>query len=449
MRPEIQRVQEQLPKLCPELEFLPVVVHTPEDASKLLTADERDGITGYIVYQMNNWIQVMQPIVAAGRPTIVAQFIYGGSGGFLVYTAGLRKKYENIAVISSSKIEDLAAAARCFRLIAQGASPSEFVEACERVRRESTPAASRLAGVADSLQLTSPREVLEALAGSKILAVGRYQTAVAGSLEETMKISVVRVDFPEFSAAYEATDVEEAREIAARWRNQARKIDIPEPEETLEKSARVYLAQQLLLEKHQATAITINCLGGFYGGHLAGYPCLGFVELNNAGQIGACEADLISTATMMAGWHLANRPGYISDPVLDSSKRQIIYAHCVAPTKVLGPQGPKCEFEILTHNEDRKGASVRSLLPLGYMTTTCEIHPVRKEILCHRGVAVENVDEDRGCRTKLAVEPLGDYEKLYTYWDLYGWHRVTFYGDLWEPLQELAKALGFAFVAET
>ncbi len=88
--------------------------------------------------------------------------------------------------------------------------------------------------------------------------------------------------------------------------------------------------------------------------------------------------------------HLVGRPGYISDPVLDSSKRQIIYAHCVAPTKPLGPQGPQNPFEILTHSEDRRGASVRSILPLGYMTTTLEIHPLRREILCHRGVAVEN-----------------------------------------------------------
>src|SRR5574337_693990 len=34
------------------------------------------------------------------------------------------------------------------------------------------------------------------------------------------------------------------------------------------------------------------------------------------------------------------RPGYISDPVIDTSKNQIIYAHCVAPTKVFGPGGP-------------------------------------------------------------------------------------------------------------
>ena len=109
-----------------------------------------------------------------------------------------------------------------------------------------------------------------------------------------------------------------------------------------------------MLEKHQAEAITINCLGGFYGGHLTAYPCLGFVELLDAGLVGACEADLLSTATMIAMKHLVGRPGFISDPVLDTSKRQIIYAHCVAPTRMFGPASEPNPFEILTHSEDRR-----------------------------------------------------------------------------------------------
>ena len=43
------------------------------------------------------------------------------------------------------------------------------------------------------------------------------------------------------------------------------------------------------------------------------------------------------------------RPGYISDPVMDTARRQIIYAHCVAPNRALGPAGPETPFEILSH----------------------------------------------------------------------------------------------------
>jgi hypothetical protein len=55
---------------------------------------------------------------------------------------------------------------------------------------------------------------------------------------------------------------------------------------------------------------------------------------------------------------------------------------------------------------------------------------------------------DRACRTKLAGEIVGDVEKLFTFWDQYGWHRVTFYGDLREPVRELAAALKFQFTEE-
>jgi len=217
----------------------------------------------------------------------------------------------------------------------------------------------------------------------------------------------------------------------------------------LQDSAAMYLAQKALLQKHGANAITINCLGGFYGKHIHAYPCLGFFELLNEGLIGACECDLRSTATMVAMTALTQgRPGYISDPVMDTAHRHIIYAHCVASNRVFGPQGAANPFTIMTHSEDRQGASVRSTLPAGYMTTTVEFAPERKEILFHRAKSVGNSTEDRACRTKLVAEPVGDFEKLFTEWDRWGWHRVTYYGDLKEPVYALAEALGWKVTEE-
>ena len=211
----------------------------------------------------------------------------------------------------------------------------------------------------------------------------------------------------------------------------------------------MYLGQKAVLKKHGADAITINCLGGFYGGHIHAYPCLGFHELCNEGFVGACENDLVSTATMVALKNLTGgRTGFISDPVIDTANRQIIYAHCVASNRAFGPEGKANPIEILTHSEDRQGASVRSLLPIGYMTTTVELASHRKELLFHRGKSVANILEDRACRTKLAVEPDGDLEKLFTQWDRFGWHRVTVYGDLKEPLFEIADMLKWKITEE-
>ncbi|HEX2695749.1 MAG TPA: hypothetical protein VHP61_08330, partial [Acidobacteriota bacterium] len=193
----------------------------------------------------------------------------------------------------------------------------------------------------------------------------------------------------------------------------------------------------------------INCLGGFYGGHIHAYPCLAFHELLNEGLVGACECDVPSAAAMVAfGAMTHGRPGYISDPVIDTSERHIIYAHCVASNRAFGPGGQKNPYEILTHSEDRQGASVRSVLPVGHMTTTVEVSDERKEILLHRAKAVGNDPDDRACRTMLVAEPVGDIEKLFTMWDTWGWHRVTFYGDLREPVYSLADELGWKVVEE-
>lgn len=445
---DIERVTQAMRQLCPEVEFLPTVAHGPEDAAKLLAAGDKDRIDGYIVYQMNNWVRVMQTIAASGKPTLIADFPFSGSGGFLVYTAGIRRTHKNVSIVSSTRVEDLAESAKCFQVLKKGGSVADFVAACDRVRRERTPAAGTTPCKDDPLKVADVGQCLKAMKQARLLTVGGKMHNLGKEIREILGIEVIEVDFKEFAAAAAAVDPDKARPIAERWKKAACKVTLDHADATLEQSARLYLAQQAMLQKHRAEAITINCLGGFYGGHLKAYPCLGFVELLDNGLVGACEADLLSSVTMIAMKHLVGRPGFISDPVIDTSKRRIIYAHCVATTKPFGPSGPANPFEILTHAEDRKGAAVRSFLPSGYMTTTLEIHPARREILCHRAKAVDNVVIDRACRTKLAGEVVGDIEKLFTYWDLYGWHRVTFYGDLREPAQELARALKLRFVEE-
>ena len=233
-----------------------------------------------------------------------------------------------------------------------------------------------------------------------------------------------------------------------RWKKTAQAI-AGVSDQTLLTSAAMYLGMKSVLKDRGANAITINCLGGFYGGHIHAYPCLGFHELNNEGLVGGCECDVRSSAAMLAfGTMTGGRPGFISDPVIDTSKRQIIYTHCVAPNKVFGPQGEANPFLIMTHSEDRNGASVRSILPVNYMTTTLEIDNDKKEILFHQAVALDNDPDDRACRTKLCAEPVGDIDKLFTMWESWGWHRVTFYGDLKEPVYAFADAIGWKVTRE-
>lgn len=395
-----QQLAQKLRASCPSVEFLTATAQNAEDAKKLL---ENDGdIDGYLVYMLGIWTGVGQAIAAAGRPTLFVDDLYAGSGEFLIAYAAARRKGLKVAGVSSSRFEDVVEGIRAF-------------------------------------------ECLKKLRSSVILDVlDREPGADARAISAVFGATVRPVSSEELNADYQAANRAQARECAARWVKAARKVVEPSREE-IDKSGAMYLAMQSLMEQHKARALTIDCLRLFYGGKLPAYPCLGLFQFNNDGLVGACEADLQSTLSMLLMGYLVGRPGYISDPVIDTAKNQIIYAHCVAPSKVFGPGGRANPYDIRNHSEDRKGAAVRSLMPLGEMTTTLKFNPARKEVILHQGKSVENIDEDKACRTKLAVQ-VPDVDKLLAEWDRWGWHRVTFYGD-WKRAVETVSALaGFQVV---
>jgi hypothetical protein len=387
---------------CPGVEFLPATAHNADHAKKILEADKE--VDGYLIYMIGIWTGAPQTIAATGRPTIFVDDFYGGSGEFLVAYSAAKRNGWKVTGVSSSNFDDVIQAAKCF-------------------------------------------ECLKKLRSSVILRVGSGFGCSEEGVEKVFGTKVKRINYDPLNALYDKADRGEARKWAKRWITEAEKVVEPSRTE-IEKSGAMYLAMSELMRQNRAQAITINCLGGFYGGHITAYPCLGFFQLNNEGYVGACESDLKSTITMLLMTYLVGRPGYISDPVIDTAKNQIIYAHCVAPNKVYGPDGPTNPYHIRNHSEDRKGAAVRSLMPLNEMTTTIEFDPDKQQVIMHQARSVANVDEDKACRTKLAAEVVGDIDKLLDYWDTWGWHRVTFYGDLKKPVENIAGLLGFEVIEE-
>ncbi len=445
-RPVMETFNQALAKNCPEFEFTHSMASGPEDAEKLLKADQDAGTGGYIIFQMNCWNRVVQTFAASGKPVLYVDYQYAGSGGFLVYTAGfLREGRDNIGFVASSDMDDLITAVKQFRTIRTGGSVSEFVAATAKVRKEATPSPGKHHVNPDDLKVLPPDECLRRMQSSRILAVRDTESREA---DPVMNIPLEYISFSILNDAWKKADKDESRAVAERWQKRATEVtDVSF--ETLQNSAAMYLGMKEVLKAYDANAITVNCLGGFYGGHIHAYPCLGFHELNNEGLIGACECDIRSTATMVAFTHMTGgRPGYISDPVVDTAREEIIYAHCVAPNKMFGPGGSENSFSIMTHSEDRQGASVRSILPVDYMTTSLKIDQDKKAVIMHRAISRDNDPDDRACRTKLCAEPVGDIEKLFTMWDQWGWHRVTFYGDLKESAYALADQIGWKVVEE-
>jgi len=399
------RKKELLRKLrdmCPDIEWLPAMAQNAGEAAKILEGDKE--VDGYLCYMVGIWTGVPQAIAASGQPTIFVDDLYGGSGEFLVAYAVAKRNGWKVAGVSSNDFNDVVAAARCF-------------------------------------------SCLKKLQQSNILRIGSGFGCSPEGVEKVFGTKTIYKEHADLNKYYEKADKAEARKWADHWMKQADKVVEPKREE-IEKSGAMYVAMREMMHEHKAQAITVNCLGGFYGGHITAYPCLGFFQLNNDGFVGACESDLKSTITMLLMTYLTGRPGYISDPVIDTSKNQIIYAHCVAPSRVFGPNGKANPYHIRSHSEDRKGAAVRSLMPLGELTTTLEFDPDTKKVILHQARTVDNIDEDKACRTKLAAVVKGDLNKLFNYWDTWGWHRVTFYGDLQRPVRNMAALLGFEVIEE-
>jgi hypothetical protein len=442
--PFIEKTNTTLRNQFPH-EFLSSLATGQQDAEKIIAADAKENIDGYIVFQMNCWNQVVQTAAKTGKPVLYVDFQFGGSGGFLVYTSAfLKENTPNVGFVASSRTQDLLAAVSCFDVIGKGGTAAEFAAATRTARMKATPKPGNMACKPDNPKVISADECQRKNKESRIL-VARDQNA--GPADSFLGIPVEYITFAEVNKAWETAEKDEAESIVTKWKNSATGV-LDVPDATLQTSAAMYLGMKSVLRNHNANAITLNCLGGFYGGHIHAYPCLGFHELLNDGLVGACEADVRSTATMVTFTNMTGRPGYISDPVIDTSKRQIIYAHCVASNKAFGPDGPVNPFTIMTHSEDRQGASVRSILPVDYMTTTLEVDASKKEILFHQAKAVSNDPDDRACRTKICAEPVGDIEKLFGQWAGWGWHRVTFYGDIKEPVFAFADSVGWKVVEE-
>ncbi|TFG54673.1 MAG: hypothetical protein E4H35_07015, partial [Candidatus Aminicenantes bacterium] len=160
-QPVMDKMTTTLVKNFPGYEFVSTMAKGPEEAQKILAADEASPKDGYVVCQLNCWNQVVQTIAGSGKPTLYVDFQYGGSGGFLVYTAAfLRKKTPNLGFIASSRMEDLIAACRAFEQAKKAGPGSDFGALVASIRQSGTPGPGNLAVKPDNPSILSADDCL-------------------------------------------------------------------------------------------------------------------------------------------------------------------------------------------------------------------------------------------------------------------------------------------------
>ena len=298
---------------------------------------------------------------------------------------------------------------------------------------------------------------------SKIILVGNPGCAAGTDAAKDFDLvrtrlgpEIVQITPPEFVKIHESIDAKAAEKEAEQyWISQAKEIIEPDTEEIV-KSCKTYLAMKKIMLEHGAQAITVKCLGGIPIGTL-GYPCLGFSKLLDEGVVGACEADVDSTLTMLMFLYACGLPGFITDPLIDTAKNAVIHAHCVAPTKMRGPASERLPFSIRSHRDDNRGASLEVFMDkdIGQKVTWAKIANL-ETILVTTGTIVEVCDfDDRGCRTQVVTE-VDDARELFAHWGggvlpdgmMALLHRVLFYGDHVDNVRDMAHLMGLKVLLE-
>ena len=343
-----------------------------------------------------------------GLPTVIADVPLCGTGSVLTWLVDMRRREKYpVPIISSRDYRDIARAARSFY-------------------------------------------VLKRIKESKILVV--RNSALGAGEKQAHKVWGCDFEFrtsEDLMRYFNAVPRADAEAQADRWIGSALGVIEPSREDVID-GALVYLALEQMKKDCGADAVTVDCLGlsysDMYGKGRRLYPCLAFHQMNNDGELGVCEADIFSTITSMVTLYMTGRPGFVSDPAIDTSSDQIIYAHCVASSKVFGPSDVRtCPLYIRSHAEDQKGASVQVIFPEGEQLTTVQHNFVDGWASIHSSVSCGNVGGDNGCRSKLAAACRAD--NILENW-MPMWHRVTLFGNYRRELKNLFIMKGFRIVEE-
>lgn len=289
-------------------------------------------------------------------------------------------------------------------------------------------------------------DVIHGLRHSRVVAIRDrdYPADYIQKIKKQLGVEIVVLDHKAFNAVYQTVSEEEAKKWAERWISEAEKVVEPRFEDVLA-GAKTYLTLKAIMAREGANSVTVDCLDLVYKKKIPAYPCLAFFQLNNEGSTGICEADIDSLLTQLVIRFLTGQPGYVSDPAIDQGSGQIIYAHCVAASKMKGPESEPMPYVLRSHAEDNSGASVQVKMTPGEIMSTIKFDIKTNRISFHKGKVVGNIDTDRACRTKVAVEV--DTAAVARNYQVskFGWHRVSFYGDWETEIREFAQLMGWEF----
>ena len=402
---DLKRIEAELAKLKPQLpdiEFVEGGHVTSAGQMKAVKAKFRD-VDGILLIPLSMFIMgYIKDFLSLGIPTIFFTLPYMGHDWITM--APLSKQGKKVELLATSDFNDLVLSMRSFRAI-------------HHLKR------------------------------AKILSFrnGDPEPKYGKGIKDRFGTEIKYMPRQRLIQAYNAVDKKLAEAEAKRWMKEAEKIVEPTPEDIL-KGSRLYFAMRKILEEEKAHLITIRYCMGIPD--LAGaYPCLGFSRLNGEGLGGICEGDLPCSVTYLMFQYLTpkRKPGFVSDPIIDTSNDTILHAHCMCAIKMDGPKGQQCPYIIRNQQEGQRGACLQVKMRVGEEITMAKLVG-DDTMLISTGKITEVPNVDRACRTKI-ITKVENVRKVADNW-YYGLHRIIFYGDHMDDIVRLSRFLGFKVIHE-
>ncbi|MBM4039124.1 MAG: hypothetical protein FJ290_11490 [Planctomycetes bacterium] len=287
---------------------------------------------------------------------------------------------------------------------------------------------------------------------------GTPESFAPAQVKERLGVELVPIPDGRYDEVLGAVDANAAEADAERWIKGAKRMVEPKREDVV-KAARAALALDRLIADNRAQGL---CVGTCMRWLLRGFPCLGFSRLNGRGIPAACDGDADCVLTMLILQHALNRAGFLGNAAgVDMARNAFHLAHCSAPLKMEGPDGPEAPYLLRRHAEVRGGAVPEVHYRIGQKVTfTKLVHLDALLVFTGKIIEVPEVPDgtERGCRTELVAE-VADAAKLLFNWgggalgksgkDYYAsLHRVAYYGDHTQSIRHLAHLMGLRVVEE-
>jgi hypothetical protein len=298
-------------------------------------------------------------------------------------------------------------------------------------------------------------EAIHRLKEAKILYVSSrgLSEEFRAQAKEKLGVEIKNVENKRLLDACDDIDEEMAKELAQKWIDNAEAVIEPTEKDVLEAS-RLYYGIKKVMGEEDANVITIACFGLYIGTDLP-LPCLAFVQLNDEGMAGVCQADISATLTQIMIGYIGDRPGFVANTFVDTATDTVAYSHCLAATKMEGVDGEAEPYLLRDHMGDYRSVCFQVRMQVGKKVTVASFRPFNRMLISTPQI-VGDVHlsrppfppyDEHNCRTQVVTKGV-DAKKMMRETLSDTGHRVLFYGDWLDEVRDMGRLLDFEIFEE-